>query len=432
MKPTSAGRRPVSPDAETVTASGVGRELRRLRKAAGETQAETARIIGVTRANLTQWETGKYLPSTHNARQLDDHFRAANALFSLVETARSPQEHPPPPAVGDAGVVDTSRSLLQVFHTVGAKLAERLIRDADGKPLGWRQNLQKKTSPTVLSTAYGISIMHLVGGPYIDLHPLVENLHRRRSEFGWRGQPEGRWPETTAAVLDALFHSGTTLSADDGLELLEHSLDPFSNTRPYLLATALQTAVRMRPDAELTHRLIDDLLAARLDFGGNRLWPEKKEAGLVAPEPSVAHTARAVVVLRDVLRNCDDRNDVREAADEATQWLIDQTHSDDGVAEDLEKPRPDGDGTTRIIIRHFTSAWVVQALATTPFLPLPRLNRALGTLWERYDAQQGLWAWGNGDLPIWQTLDAVTALRSASLAVAVPPLSPPGTPGTTP
>lgn len=88
MKPTSAGRRPVSPDAETVTASGVGRELRRLRKAAGETQAETARIIGVTRANLTQWETGKYLPSTHNARQLDDHFRAANALFTLVETDR--------------------------------------------------------------------------------------------------------------------------------------------------------------------------------------------------------------------------------------------------------------------------------------------------------------------------------------------------------
>ncbi|OLZ51218.1 helix-turn-helix domain-containing protein [Amycolatopsis keratiniphila] len=431
MKPTSAGRRPVSPDAETVTASGVGRELRRLRKAAGETQAETARIIGVTRANLTQWETGKYLPSTHNARQLDDHFRAANALFTLVETARSPQEHTPP-AVGDAGVVDTSRSLLQVFHTVGARLAERLIRDEHGKPLGWRQNLQKKTPPTVLSTAYGISTMQLVGDTYLDLHPLVENLHSRRSEFGWRGRPEGRWPETTAAVVDALFRVGTTLSADDGLRLLEHSLDPFSNTRPYLLATTLQTAVRLRPDAPLTDRLIDDLLATRLEFDGLRLWPEKNEAGLVAPEPSVAHTARAIVVLRDVLRNRDDRNDVREAADEATQWLVDHTHPDDGVAEDLEKPRPDGDGTARIIIRHFTSAWVVQALATAPLLPLPRLNRALGTLWERYDADQGLWAWGSGDLPIWQTLDAVTALRSAALAVAAPPLSPPGTSGTTP
>ncbi|MEU8418882.1 helix-turn-helix transcriptional regulator [Amycolatopsis japonica] len=437
MKPTSAGRRPVSPDAETVTASGVGRELRRLRKAAGETQAETARIIGVTRANLTQWETGKYLPSTHNARQLDDHFRAANALFTLVETARSPQEHTAPPIVGDAGVVDTSRSLLQVFHTVGAKLAERLIRDEHGKPLGWRHNLQKSTGPKALSTAYGINTMLVVGDPYIDLHTLAEDLYRLQSAHGWRGRAGGRRPETTASVVDALFRT-STMSADDGLKQLEGSLligeelDPYSRTRPYLLSAVLHTAVRLRPDAPLTDRLIDALLAARLDFDGSLLWPEKNEAGLVAPEASVVHTARSVVALRDVLRSREDRTDVREAADEATQWLIDRSHSDDGVAEDLERPRPDGEGTTRIIIRHFTSAWVVQALATAPFLPLPRLNRALGTLWERYDADQGLWAWESGDLPIWQTLDAVTALRAAAFAAAAPPLSPPGTPGTTP
>ncbi|WP_410649551.1 helix-turn-helix transcriptional regulator [Amycolatopsis sp. cmx-4-54] len=428
MKPTSAGRGPVSPDAETVTASDVGRELRRLRKAAGETQAETARIIGVTRANLTQWETGKYLPSAHNARQLDDHFRAADALFTLAETARSPHDHPPP-AVGDAAVVDTSRSLLQVFHTVGAKLAERLIRDEHGKPLGWRHNLQKSTGPKALSTAYGINTMLVVGDPYIDLHTLAEDLYRLQSAQGWRGRAGGKRPETTASVVDALFRT-STMSADEGLVQLEGSLDPYSRTRPYLLSAVLHTAVRLRPDAPLTDRLIDALLAARLDFDGSQLWPEKNEAGLVAPEASVVHTARSVVALREVLRGREDRNDVREAADEATQWLIDRPHSDDGVAEDLERPRPDGEGTTRIIIRHFTAAWVVQALATAPFLPLPRLNRALGTLWERYEADQGLWAWGSGDLPIWQTLDAVTALRAAALAVAGPPLSPPGTPGT--
>ncbi|EMD28726.1 helix-turn-helix transcriptional regulator [Amycolatopsis azurea] len=426
MKPTSAGDRPVSPDAETVTASDVGRELRRLRKAAGETQAETARIIGVTRANLTQWETAKYLPSPHNARQLDDHFRAANKLFRLVEKARSPQEHAPP-AVGDAGVVDTSRSLLQVFHTVGAKLTEHLIHDADGKPLGWRHNLQKNTGPKALSTAYGINTMLLVGDPYIDLHTLAEDLYRLQSMHGWRGRAGGKRPETTASVVDALFRT-STMSADEGLARLDGSLDLYSRTRPYLLSAVLHTAVRLRPDAPLTDRLIDALLAARLDFDGSRLWPEKNEAGLVAPEASVVHTARSVVALRDVLRSREDRNDVREAADEATQWLIERSHSDDGVAEDLERPRPDGEGTTRIIIRHFTAAWVVQALANAPSLPLPRLNRALGTLWERYDAEQGLWVWGSGDLPIWQTLDAVTALRAAALAAAAPPLSPPGTP----
>ncbi|WP_410655182.1 helix-turn-helix domain-containing protein [Amycolatopsis sp. lyj-112] len=425
MKPTSAGDGPVSPDAETVTASGVGSELRRLRKAAGETQAQTAQVVGVTRANLTQWETGKYLPSTHNARQLDDHFRAANSLFTLVETARSPQEHVPATA-GDAGVVDTSRSLLQVFHTVGTRLAEHLIRDEDGRPLGWRHNLQKTSGPTALSTAYGISTMLVVGEPYIDLHTLAEDLYALGSDEGWQGRSGGKRPETTSAAVDALFRT-STMSAGKGLDLLERSLDSYSRTRPYLLSAVLHTAVRLRPDAPLTDSLIDALLAARLDFDGTYLWPEKNEAGLVAPEASVAHTARAVVALRDVLRSRADRNDVRDAADEATQWLVDRTHPDDGVAEDLERPRPDGDGTTRIIIRHFTSAWVVQALAAAPFLPLPRLNRALGTLWERYEADQGLWAWGSGDLPIWQTLDAVTALRTAAFAAAVPPLSPPGT-----
>jgi hypothetical protein len=29
---------------------------------------------------------------------------------------------------------------------------------------------------------------------------------------------------------------------------------------------------------------------------------------------------------------------------------------------------------------------------------------------------RALWAWGNGDLPIWMTFDAIEALRLASLA----------------
>jgi hypothetical protein len=323
-------------------------------------------------------------------------------------------------------IVDTSRSLMQVFHTVGTSLAEHLITDGEGRPLGWQHNLQKNTGPKALSTAYGINTMLVVGDPYIDLHLLAEDLYGLQKEHGWQGRSGNRRPETTAAVVDALFRT-STMSADEGLAALKESLDLYSKTRPYLLSAGLQTAVRLRPDAPLTDELVDDLLATRLDFGGTHLWPEKNEAGLAGPEASVVHTARSVVALRDFLRSRDDRNDVRDAADEATQWLIDPSHSDDGVAEDLERPRPDGDGTTRIMIRHFTPAWVVQALAAAPLLPLPRLNRALGTLWERYDADKGLWAWGNGDLPIWQTLDAVTALRAAALTVAAPPLSPPGT-----
>ncbi|OXM63053.1 helix-turn-helix transcriptional regulator [Amycolatopsis vastitatis] len=396
----------------------VGAELRRLRKAAGQTQADVARIVGVSRANLTQWETGRYLPSAENARLLDDHFRAANALVELTEAARSPA-----PVAG--GALSTGGSLLEVFRRAGQSLASELIRDGSGRAVGWRHNLQKRGKHTTLATAYGISAMVVAGEPYIDLHPVVEDLYAKRSEFGWQGRSGGRRPEVTAAVVDALFQASTVLSAEEGLDHLEHSLDDYSRTRPFLLSAALRTSVRLRPDAPLTRRLTDDLLAARLDFGDVPLWGEKKEPGLVAPEPSTAHTARAVVALRELLRSGHGGEDVREAVEVATRWLIERTHPDDGVSEDLALPQPDGLPQVRLTIRHFTSAWVLQALAEAPQVPLARLGRALNSLWERYEPGRGLWAWGSGDLPIWMTLDAVTALRSAALAFAAPPLLPP-------
>ncbi|MEV6445214.1 helix-turn-helix domain-containing protein [Amycolatopsis sp. NPDC051716] len=401
-----------------MTAEQVGAELRRLRKAAGQTQADVARIVGVSRANLTQWETGRYLPSVENARLLDDHFRAANALVELAEAARSPGQ-------ASAGVLTTGGSLLDVFRRAGAALAQELIRDENGRAVGWRHNLQKRGKQTTLATAYGISAMVVLGEPYIDLHAVVQDLYAKRTEYGWQGRSEGRRPEVTAAVVDALSQTSTVLSAEEGLESLESSLDDYSRTRPFLLSAALRTSVRLAPDAPLTRGLTDDLLAARLDFDGVPLWGEKKEPRLVAPEPSTAHTARAVVALRALLRTGDDRADVRDAVEIGTKWLLDRNHPDDGIMEDLALPQPGGRDAVRVNIKHFTSAWVVQALAEAPQVPAVRLSRALSSLWERYEAGVGLWAWGSGDLPIWMTLDAVTALRSAALVFAAPPFLPP-------
>ncbi|RSD10897.1 helix-turn-helix domain-containing protein [Amycolatopsis eburnea] len=401
-----------------MTVAEVGRELRRLRKAAGLTQADVARIIGVTRANLTQWETGRYLPSVENARLLDDHFRAANSLVRMVEAARSPA-----PAGG--ALLSTGGSLLEVFRRAGHSLAGLLIRDENGRAVGWRHNLQQTSEQTTLATAYGISATVVLGATYIDLHDIVEDLYAKRSDFGWQGRSAGRRPEVTAAVVDALCQASTVLSAEEGLQHLENSLDEYSRTRPFLLATALRTSARIGPDAPLTRRLADDLLAARLDFDGVLLWGEKKEPRLVSPEPSAAHTARAVVALRVLLRTGEDRPDVRDAVDVATEWLVDRTHPDDGIMEELALPQPGGRQSVRVNIKHFTSAWVVQALAEAPQVPAVRLSRALSSLWERYEAGVGLWAWGSGDLPIWMTLDAVTALRSAALAFTAPPFLPP-------
>ncbi|HEX5403046.1 MAG TPA: helix-turn-helix domain-containing protein [Pseudonocardiaceae bacterium] len=422
--PTSAGQSAVPADVDITTPADVGRELKRIRLAADETQAQSAGAIGVSRANLAQWETGRYLPSNRNARQLDAHFNVGNTLVNLVNAARSPQGQGST-AVAKVNSLAAGDSLLDVFHQVGTSMVDYLIRDEDGNPTGWRHNLQKDQHQTALSTAYGVKTMLVVGDPYIDYGQVATSLLSMQSpEGGWRGRAGSSRPEITAAVLDALYRIGTVLSVDAGLSLMQRELDNFSRTRPYLLSSLLQTALRLGPDTDLAEGLIGDLLAARLNFEGSLLWPEKAEPDLIRPEPSVAHTARAVVALRDVLR-VHDRDDVRDAVGQAVAWLVARDRPDDGVIEELIRPRPGGHGTTRVTIRHFTAAWVVQALSGTAWsVPVARLQAALRTVWSRYDRDLGLWSWGNGDLPVWMTLDAVTALRAAALATATPPVSP--------
>ncbi|HYS39520.1 MAG TPA: helix-turn-helix transcriptional regulator, partial [Pseudonocardiaceae bacterium] len=65
--PTSVAHPVVANKAEVVTSADFGHELKRIRRQRGETQGQSAAAIGVSRANLTQWETGKYLPSAQNA-----------------------------------------------------------------------------------------------------------------------------------------------------------------------------------------------------------------------------------------------------------------------------------------------------------------------------------------------------------------------------
>ena len=81
-----------------------------------------AAAIGVSRANLTQWETGKYLPSPQNAHALDDYFGAGGLVSTLVESGRPPVAAAPVP--GTPG----GPSLLEVFHRVGTSLRDAISR----------------------------------------------------------------------------------------------------------------------------------------------------------------------------------------------------------------------------------------------------------------------------------------------------------------
>lgn len=413
-KPTSGGSAIPEPDDERVTFTQFGDELRRLRRRKRETQAKTSDAVNVSRGTLAQWETGRHLPSSDHARLLDLHLGSGSHLFDLAEQARLPLRPRASSAVDVPAVFGTS-TVLQVFRAVGRGLVEHLIVDDQGKPTGWRHNLQQSQQQTALSTAYGIKAMLVVGEPHVDLHALETSLRSMREPHGgWFSRSQGQpRPEVTATVLDALFRIGTPIPVEEALGLLESLLDDFSRTRPFILSSVLQTVVRLRPDSPLTHMLIDSLLAARQDFNGVLLWPEKVEAGLVKPDASLIHTARAVTALQAALE-VHHRADLHDAVGTALDWIVNRPGDDDGVTEQLTHPNKSGQ--SQLAIRHFTSAWVAQALAQSTSAPADRTRRALRTLFERYVPETGLWAWGNGDLPIWMTHDAVAALRCASLA----------------
>ena len=180
----------------------------------------------------------------------------------------------------------------------------------------------------------------------------------------------------------------------------------------------LEASLLLEPGTKLMEILIDSLLAARRPHGDQLLWQEKAAPLLIEPAPSVAHTARAIRVLANV-QAIRPASQVQEALEQAVAWLIDQ-HDLHNAYEVIE--RPVDDGLEPVHIRHFTAALVVKALVSAGIPAAhPSVSNAVAQIWKSYSDTAALWAWDNGDLPIWMTLDAVEALRLANLAVPARP-----------
>jgi hypothetical protein len=180
----------------------------------------------------------------------------------------------------------------------------------------------------------------------------------------------------------------------------------------------LETTVQLGHRPVLVEDLASALLAARREFHSWRLWQQKAEEGLVAPAPSVPHTARAVRALVLALEsplNDTLQTEVTKAIDEAAAWLA-EGQSLEGTSELIERSSADG-GSSVMYLRHYTAAWVVKALVSAGLSPRhTAVNTALNRVWTDFRPEMGLWRWSNGDLPVWMTADSVEALHLAALS----------------
>jgi transcriptional regulator with XRE-family HTH domain len=405
-----------------------GAELTNTLRARDKTIDQAADRLGVPPAEVARWAAGKDLPSGPQARSLDKYLTARGAIQNLVTDLRSRPDRSGPWLVPIPVSSPSAPTLLKTFQNVARALRGCLARDADGRPAGWPPDLRVLPGEaTAASTAFGIRTMLLLeDGLAADLVPAAESLRKMAfTAGGYAGREQsGPRPEATAAVLSALRRIAATDGFDVHIAQMETGLGDFEKCRPFILTTMLESSLLLKPGTTFMETLVDSLLAARRPYGDRLLWPEKTEALLIDPAPSVAHTARAVRVLASV-QAIQPADLVQEALEQAVAWLIDQPdlHNAYEVIE-----RPVGGRPEPVHVRHFTAAWVVKALVSAG-VPTghPAVGKAVARIWDSYGGDTAaLWAWDNGDLPIWMTFDAIEALRLANLAVpARPTWSPP-------
>ncbi len=403
-----------------------GAELRKALRSRAASLDDAARDLALTPAQIGRWESGQDFPTDEQARVLDDYLTARGAIYSLARELRTKAARARHGSAPPRLAVSSAPSLLQVLENVAGALRASLTRDKNDQPLGWPHDLRRVGGrATAASTAYGLRAMLLLEGSLApDLLPVANRLKERAGPGGGyaaQSQRQSR-PEVTAAVLETLRRIDGTAPLEDQLARMRDNITDFERSRPYILTTILEASRRLAPDSDLTGSLVEDLLAARRPYGDVLLWPEKVEPLLISPDPSIAHTARAVRALAQVqvVRRT---TQVQEALDQAAAWLVGRDLGN--VSEIIERPLEAGIET--LYTRHFTAAWVVKALVSVG-LPAshPAVSKAVAWIWGGYSDTASLWSWNNGDLPIWMTYDALDALRLASLASTVRPGRTPG------
>ncbi len=379
------------------------------------TQGKAAALVGVSRATFAQWETARHLPAEERVHELDKLLRAGGELIAAAEQARPAHRLRP---VDSASPAAATRSLLHVLGDTRRAFLAQLCTDENGQPTGWRHHLVPSDDPpSVLSTAYGLKVLAMLGGPDASTPAVVRWVLGRAVRdgedriVGWRASAQ-RAPrmEMTSAALDALLHAGVPFEVDHVVRMLKDLVDDSVRARPFIICSALDPILRVAHESDLATELVHMLLDCRVDFGGVLLWPEKlvhRDQPMLSP--SLAHTARAVTVLRGAPEDL-----LGDAVRSAEDWVAEQDNFD-GVSEIIRRDLAD-DQREELSIHHFTSTWVVRALAGVESPDHRLIGRALGHVWDRYDPNLHFWAWGNGDTPVWMLADAVAALQDAAFA----------------
>ena len=299
---------------------------------------------------------------------------------------------------------------------------------ASDRPLyGWSQFFGSRQNPSAIGTAYGLRLaMALdVQDSRLELPRIVSSLlSSERPGGGWSARSqrgESGHPEVTAWVLPPLIRVG--LDAEQRSRLItrfEYMLEPDADVglqSTVVLSSCLSALADIAPTSSRAVQLADALLdGARIAAGGSVdqvAWSSSlsKKGG----DPSVPHTARAVVALHKFAAAAmpGKGSGYVESSLAGAAWL--RNNADFDLFDEPIRRDMVGDKTDEVVVGHFTPAWLARALMITGDLGDLELLRKAVRLTLAHQVN-GVWrVRRTSQEPIWMTYQGTAAIREYTL-----------------
>lgn len=352
---------------------------------------------------------------------------------AVLLVRRTPPKADPPPSVTQA--VTTTTDLMTMIRSCHQTFLRTVVTFDDphlGTLTGWSHSLHEAAAgsrPTAYGTAYGLKLAMVMGDQdgRLDRAALVSTLWKlRRPDGGWASRTQGAFgrPEVTAVVLGALASAGCDAArlaeaADVFESMIAPDGDAIAMRSTYIVSSIIRELARIRPHSPRLAQLRTALLAGAVqDPQHDNLlcWSARLDTSpFLAPAPSVAHTALAVVALSRACVVGGDDVKSRSALEQATRWLI-CGHSLGNQTEQIKRPVRQ-DFWEPLTVRLYTAAWVAKALIAADSCGLPDvgglLDEAANTIAD--DQCEGVWQWGDVDRPVWMSYQGMSALQACAL-----------------
>lgn len=310
-------------------------------------------------------------------------------------------------------------TLLDIYKNVEYRVIQHINREnIDGKEyLGWSKNIEER-KVGVISTVYGLLILEMLRSNekyYAQKKDeIIDSIWQFRHEIGGWGAvsqiTRSGAPEATAWVVLALFSVKSPLYKEalaDLYTILNRMEDSINSNFTLGLITSI--LCKVDPDSKFIPQYCERLLdnAIRQD-GKIKYWCSKcKESYIWKIEPSIVHTACAIIALYDSQEKGIISLDIQNELEDTREILMDRSlwkNTQEAISIQI------GSKEDSLIVHYYTIAWVLRALLQMDnFVDISIIHEVVARVLKDY--KDGYWNY-EGNYYIWTIYDALVSLEA--------------------